>query len=115
MKLYLDSTNNQKTILRLDDKEYTHEVSSPRNQNILGFIQKTLADLGKTPQDITTIEVNPGPGSFTGTRVGVAIANALGFALSLPVNGQTDPVEPIYDQEPSITVTHKKVWKKPIL
>lgn len=109
MNLYLDSTNNQKTILKLDDKEYVHEVSTPRNQNILGFIQKTLTSLGKTPQDITSIEVNPGPGSFTGTRVGVAIANALGFALKLPVNGQTSPVEPIYSQEPNITITHKKI------
>lgn len=103
MKLYLDSTNNQKTIIRLDDREFVHEVSSPREQNILGFIQKTLAQVSKTPQDITILEVNPGPGSFTGTRVGVAIANALGFALGIPVNGQTDPVEPIYSSPPSIT------------
>ena len=109
MKLYLDSTNNQKTILRLDGKEFIHEVNSPREQNILNFIKNTLAQLGKKPQDITSIEVNPGPGSFTGTRVGVAIANALGFALGLPVNGQNDPVEPVYDQEPSITTTYKKI------
>lgn len=103
MKLYLDSTNNQKTILRLDDTEYVHEVSTPRNQNILGFIQKTMADLGKTPQDITSIEVNPGPGSFTGTRVGVAIANALGFSLGITVNEKKEPVEAIYSSPPSIT------------
>lgn len=43
--------------------------------------------LKKYLKDITAIEVNTGPGSFTGTRVGVAIANALGFALNIPVNG----------------------------
>lgn len=107
MKLYLDSTDNQRTILKLDDKEYISEVSSPRNQNILGFIQKALAQIGKTPQDITSIEVNPGPGSFTGTRVGVAIANALGFALGLSVNNQKPPIEVIYSQEPSITKPKK--------
>ncbi len=106
MKLYLDSTDNQKTILRLDNKEFVHEVSSPRDQNILGFIQKTLASLGKTPQDITTIEVNPGPGSFTGTRVGVAIANALGFSLGLPVNGQKNPIDIVYPAPPSITTSN---------
>lgn len=109
MKLYLDSTDNKKTILRLDDQEFISEVASPRDQNILVFIQKSLASLSKTPADITQIEVNPGPGSFTGTRVGVAIANALGFSLKLPVNGQTPPIEVVYSQEPSITVTHKKV------
>ncbi|EKD65038.1 MAG: hypothetical protein ACD_50C00208G0010, partial [uncultured bacterium] len=31
------------------------------------------------------IEVNTHPGSFTGIRVGMAIANALGFALKIPI------------------------------
>lgn len=34
------------------------------------------------------IEVETGPGSFTGLRVGVTVANALGFALGIPVNGK---------------------------
>lgn len=34
------------------------------------------------------IEVETGPGSFTGLRVGVSVANALGFALGIPVNGK---------------------------
>lgn len=34
------------------------------------------------------IEVEVGPGSFTGLRVGVSVANALGFALGIPVNGK---------------------------
>jgi len=34
------------------------------------------------------IEVETGPGSFTGLRVGVSVANALGFSLGIPVNGK---------------------------
>lgn len=34
------------------------------------------------------IEVETGPGSFTGIRVGVSVANALGFTLGIPVNGK---------------------------
>ena len=34
------------------------------------------------------IEVETGPGSFTGLRVGVSVANALGFTLNIPVNGK---------------------------
>lgn len=34
------------------------------------------------------IEVEKGPGSFTGLRVGASIAQALGFALNIPVNGE---------------------------
>ena len=49
-------------------------------------------------QDINAIEVNPGPGSFTGVRVGVSVANALSYALDIPVNGKKDMsfVEPVY-------------------
>ncbi len=34
------------------------------------------------------IEVEEGPGSFTGLRGGASVAQALGFALNIPVNGQ---------------------------
>ncbi len=34
---------------------------------------------------ITEIIVKPNPKSFTGSRVGVTIANALGYALDIPV------------------------------
>ncbi len=34
------------------------------------------------------IEVETGPGSFTGIRVGVAVANALAYSLKIPVNGK---------------------------
>ena len=37
---------------------------------------------------VDEIEVDRGPGSYTGIRVGVSVANALGFALNIPVNGK---------------------------
>ncbi len=49
--------------------------------------QVSTTGLNKKLVDVTSIEVDTGPGSFTGTRVGVAVANALGFALNIPVNG----------------------------
>ena len=103
MKLYIDSTDNQKTVISLDNTEYVNSVTNPREQNILRFIQEALTSIGRTPQDITEIEVNPGPGSFTGTRVGVAIANALGYALRLPINNKSILIEPVYSKEASIT------------
>ena len=42
----------------------------------------------RTIKDITEIEVNLGPGSFTGLRVGGSVANALGWLLGIPVNGK---------------------------
>jgi len=40
----------------------------------------------KTIKDIKEIKINSGPGSFTGLRVGVTVANMLGFLLDIPVN-----------------------------
>ena len=96
MKLYIDSTDNKKTIIRLGETEFVNEVASPRDQNILLFLQQSMAKLGLTPKDLTSIEVNPGPGSFTGSRLGVTIANALCYSLKIPVNGQNNQVEVIY-------------------
>lgn len=104
MKLYLDSTNNLKVILRLDDEEFVREFATPQDQDILSFLQSTLSDRNKSFADISQIEVNPGPGSFTGSRVGVAIANALAFALKLKVNGQDPPVLPVYSSPPNINI-----------
>lgn len=103
MKLFLDSTDNTQVIVRLGDKEFVNRVDSPRNQDVFGFLLSCLEKEGLSQADITEVEVNPGPGSFTGTRIGVTIANALGYALEISVNGQKNPVEPIYSSPPSIT------------
>lgn len=103
MRIYIDSTDNTKAVIRINDKEYTRNVESPRDQDVLGFLVHCLEEQNIHPEDIDEIEVNPGPGSFTGTRVGVAIANVLGFALDIKVNGSMTPVEPIYSSPPSIT------------
>ena len=99
MNLFIDSTNNLKTLIRLDDTEYLKEYSSPRDQDILAYLLEVLEKSHHTIKDITSIEVNPGPGSFTGCRLGVAIGNALAYALGLKINGQVPPILPIYPAE----------------
>ncbi len=47
-------------------------------------------------EDLEGIEVEKGPGSFTGLRVGVSVANALGFALGIPVNGKKLEADLVY-------------------
>lgn len=69
------------------------------SQALLPAIVKILKKNNLQISDISHIEVNPGPGSFTGTRVGVSVANALGFALDVPVNGKKGKiVVPIYEK-----------------
>lgn len=101
MKLYIDTSSNQKTIVRLGDKENIKDATVWRSQVVLPMIAAMLQKQDSTLADITEIGVNPGPGSYTGLRVGVSIANALGYALKVPVNGKRadllDIVEPVYE------------------
>lgn len=103
MKLYLDTTQSLKTIVKIGDKEFIRIHESPMEQDVLSLIDTSLKSKHLTLKDISEIEVNPGPGSFTGTRVGVAIANALAFALKILVNGQNPPIQPHYSESPHIT------------
>jgi tRNA threonylcarbamoyladenosine biosynthesis protein TsaB len=89
-KLIIDTTDNKKTIVELylkKKKDRIIEENVPKSQNTLVLIDKLLKRNNLKPSEIKEIEVNTGPGSFTGTRVGVAIANALGFGLGVRVNG----------------------------
>ncbi len=104
MKLFLDTTNSRQVVLQLDGEEFIVQYATPQEQNVLMFINETLKKKEKSFDDISQIEVNPGPGSFTGSRVGVAIANALAFALRLKVNGQDPPILPVYSSPPNINV-----------
>ncbi len=88
MKLYIDTSNSEKVIVGLGEKKFETKAFVQTSQRLLPFIAEVLKKEKKTPKDITEIEVNTGPGSFTGLRVGVSVANALGWALGVPVNGK---------------------------
>lgn len=54
-------------------------------------LEALLASQNKTWQDLQGIIVFEGPGSFTGLRIGISIANALADALHIPIVAeQTD-------------------------
>jgi len=66
----------------------------------LHLIEKGLAELHKTPQDLSLIVADVGPGSFIGVRVGVTIAKTMAYALQIPVAGVPafdliDPIETV--------------------
>lgn len=58
------------------------------SQVLLPLVLKLLRTTNYELKTLQAIEVETGPGSFTGIRVGVSVANALGFALKIPVNGK---------------------------
>ena len=50
-------------------------------------IAQTLSRLGKKIQDLTLLAVAIGPGSFTGLRIGLAVAKGIALAGHLPIIG----------------------------
>ncbi len=90
--LLIDTSDNKRISvgLRINDKEYSksQKVDRDKAQATLPLIEKVLKGKSLSLKDIDNIEVNTGPGSFTGIRVGMSIANALSFSLKIPVNGK---------------------------
>lgn len=66
------------------------------SQALLPLIEKLLKSQKLEFKDLKGIEVEIGPGSFTGLRIGVSVANALGFSLGIPVNGKKIESDLIY-------------------
>lgn len=97
MKLFIDTSDREKVIVHVDGKVFETKAVQNSSQKLLPFIDEVLKKSKKTVDDITEIEVNTGPGSFTGLRVGVAVANTLAWVLKVPVNGLlTTGVEIVY-------------------
>jgi len=98
--LIIDTANNSQTVvgLKIDDKTYWLKENNQdlKSQNLLPMIDKILKKYRISSEELTGIKVNTGPGSFTGLKVGVAVANTLGWTLGITVNGENKPVQPIY-------------------
>jgi tRNA threonylcarbamoyladenosine biosynthesis protein TsaB len=89
--------------LSSNNEKYTvsHKLETYKAQIILPLIVDMLETHNLSPYDLDAIEVNAGPGSFTGVRIGVSVANAFAYALQIPINGKSPNkdaslIEPVY-------------------
>lgn len=101
MKLTIDTSKQEETTVALlsnNEQVATLTEKKVNTQLVLPLIEKMLKEQQVKLSNIKEIEVNTGPGSFTGLRVGVAVATTLGKLLHIPVNGQLEPnIIPKYD------------------
>lgn len=100
--LSIDTSNNKEVHVSLEiqgkKESLSREVGKERSQVVLPLIQELLAKNSLSIDNIEKIDVVIGPGSFTGLRVGVAIANTFGLLLQIPINDNPigKLVEPVY-------------------
>ena len=105
--LTIDTTNPEKTTILLTLYPYTSGITPRRckrggvkilgkkvwraethqSEELLPEIDKLLRKHKIKTENLGLIITCVGPGSFTGVRVGVATANAMAFALDIPVIG----------------------------
>lgn len=84
--LLIDTSDNKKIVLGLDQKRKII-ILTYKEKSLLKNIERFLKEEGCSLDSIGQININPGPGSFTGLRVGFSVANLLGWYLEIPVNG----------------------------
>jgi tRNA threonylcarbamoyl adenosine modification protein YeaZ len=118
MTLYINTASQAETIIALinnDQKQISKKFKFAHHQaeKLLPAIDKLLQANKLKLSDIKKIMVASHGGSFTSLRIGVVTANALGYALKVPViseeSGKADKIfskysliEPVYSSEPNI-------------
>jgi len=84
LTLAFDTATEVATSALVDDGEVLAERAS-RAQTLLEDVDALLRQGGAHPGDLDALAIGIGPGSFTGVRIGLAVAR--GLALSLDVRG----------------------------
>jgi len=86
--LALETTGPKASAAIIDEKGHIADISGDELlshlKSIMPMTQKLLERLGITMGDISAVAASRGPGSFTGIRIGVSAARALGQVLSVP-------------------------------
>lgn len=77
-----------------NDRQLEHETWLAHRElaeTIHGKISELLEGQQKVLSDIQGIVAFKGPGSFTGLRIGITVANALAYGLAVPIVATEDP------------------------
>jgi len=90
MLLALDTSTTKAGIALYDGEvlaEHVWLAGRDHGRMLMPVIEETVRRLGRRPDEIAAIAAARGPGSFTGLRVGLAVARGLAVALNVPVYG----------------------------
>ena len=84
--LAFDTATPAATAALVRDGEVLGERRS-RAAAVLAEADELLRAAGLAPRDVDALAVGVGPGSFTGVRIGLAVARGIALALDIPVAG----------------------------
>jgi tRNA threonylcarbamoyladenosine biosynthesis protein TsaB len=79
------ATDVATSALLVDGRVLGERTSQPKA--LLEAVDELLRDADAVPGELGALVVGTGPGSFTSTRIGLAIARGLALALDVPVAG----------------------------
>ena len=68
-----------------ESTDYEWDAGRTLARGLLGFLQEKTRDV----KTISGIGIMKGPGSFTGLRIGLTVANTLADDLGIPIVGET--------------------------
>lgn len=106
MFLCIDTISSAAGITLVTPTSATHFPLNPQNssEGIIPTIDQALKKTSSTLTDIEGVFVIKGPGSFTGLRVGLSVANQFAHQLKIPIVGlRTDQWWLTRTNEPNIT------------
>jgi len=105
------------------------EAGRKLSNDLLSVITSICKKVANSTSDFDGIVVFEGPGSYTGLRIGISVANSLGYSYDIPVTGsageawQTDglrvlqslpsvekkfkPITPVYGSAAHVTKPRK--------
>lgn len=122
--LRTDSFDSELHLLQSNGEEIDNVVWHAGRElsvHLLTKLEEIIQQNSTNLSDIEGLVVYKGPGSFTGLRIGIAVANSLAYGLQKPVVGSSGenwidrgikeiknmhlytPVQPLYGADPHIT------------
>lgn len=81
----IDPAGPRDRVLLLSQQE--HIGAFAHAEMLMPLVKQVLSDAGRALAQLDAVVVGLGPGPFTGLRVGIATAQALGLGLDIPVYG----------------------------